>query len=321
MFDRFRAQIGWRELGRRTFAEFKRDDVTGLAAQLSYYLVLSVFPALVCLIALASLFPLQDLTDETTRLLGPFLPTTAVQLLAQFMVRIGESHDTGLLSAGLLLALWSSSTPMVAVANVMNRAYGVAETRSWWKVRLTAIALSAGLALFILIAFSLVIFGPQTADLLARWFGLNAFFVWSWKILQWPLVVALVATAIGSIYYLAPDVNQRWVVITPGSILATFLWLAGSLGFRYYAVNFGSYEATYGAIGGMMLLLMWFYVSAVAILVGAELDAEIHHASSRGNDSNVRTPGDAVHVDAAAGSRPRPRPSASPSGPDLRRDP
>jgi len=300
MPGRFRLPLRTRDLLRRTLKEVIQDDVMGLAAQLSFYLVLAVFPALVCLIALASLFPLQNLTDDTARLLAPFVPASAIDLLRDFMVRIGESRDTGLLSLGLLIALWSASTPMVAVANAMNRAYGVTESRPWWKVRLTAIALSMGLAFFILLSFTLVVFGPQTADLLARWFGLNAVFVWTWKIAQWPLVVALVVVGIGFIYYFAPDADQDWVWITPGSILATMLWLAGSLGFRYYAVNFGSYEATYGAIGGMMLLLMWFYVSAVAVVIGAELNAEIEHASPWGKDYGERAPGERMKIGPAA---------------------
>jgi membrane protein len=296
MLGPFNLPITLRELLRRTYAEVQRDDVMGLAAQLSFYLVLSVFPALVCLIALASLFPIQNLTDETTRLLGPFVPTSAVELLREFMVRIGESRDTGLLSLGLLVALWSASTPMVAVANVMNRAYGITEARPWWKVRLTAILLSAGLAVFILVAFMLVVFGPQLADLLASWIGLPSVFVWTWKILQWPLVLALVAIGIGFVYYFAPDADQDWVWITPGSIVATVLWTAGSLGFRWYAVNFGSYDVTYGALGGMMLLLMWFYVSGVAIVIGAELNAEIEHASPWGKDYGERTPGERMKI-------------------------
>lgn len=300
MLGRFRLPIGLRELLRRTYAEFQRDDVLGLAAQLSFYLVLAVFPALVCLIAFASLFPIQNLTDETARLIGPFVPSSAVDLLRGFMVRIGESRDTGLLSLGLLVALWSASAPMVAVVNVMNRAYGITETRPWWKVRLTAILLSAGLAIFILTSFTLVVFGPQIADLLARWFGLGSVFVWTWKILQWPLVVALVAVGIGLIYYFAPDAEQDWVWLTPGSVMATALWMAGSLGFRYYAVNFGNYDATYGALGGMMLLLMWFYVSSVAIVLGAEFNAEIEHASPWGKDFGEREPGERVRLGPAA---------------------
>ncbi len=300
MLGRFRLPIGLRELLRRTYVEFQRDDVMGLAAQLSFYLVLAVFPALVCLIAFASLFPIQDLTDETARLIGPFVPSSAVDLLRGFMVRIGESRDTGLLSLGLVVALWSASAPMVAVVNVMNRAYGITETRAWWKVRLTAILLSAGLAVFILTSFTLVVFGPQMADLLARWFGLGTVFVWTWKILQWPLVLVLVAVGIGMIYYFAPDAEQDWVWLTPGSVLATVLWMAGSLGFRYYAVNFGNYDATYGALGGMMLLLMWFYVSSVAIVLGAEFNAEIEHASPWGRDFGEREPGERVRLGAAA---------------------
>lgn len=298
MFDAFRLSISRKELLRRTWVEIQRDDVLGLAAQLSYYLVLSVFPALVCLIALASLFPLQNLTEDTTRLLSPFVPTSAVELVADFMMRIGESRDTGVFSAGLLVALWSASAPMVAISNVMNRAYGVSESRPWWKVRLLAIGLSVGLALFTLVSFTLVVFGPQLADLLAGWFGLSAVFVWTWKFLQWPLVVVLVSLAIAGIYHFAPDVERSWIWVTPGAALATVLWLAGSLGFRYYAVNFGSYEATYGAIGGMMLLLMWFYVSAIAVLLGAELNAEIEHASIAGSNKGERRPGEGTPTSA-----------------------
>ncbi|ODS56408.1 MAG: hypothetical protein ABS36_08465 [Acidobacteria bacterium SCN 69-37] len=300
MLDRFRLPISLRDLLRRTWAEFQRDDATGLAAQLSFYLVLSVFPALVCLIALASLFPLQDLTDETARLIGPFVPASAVALLRDFMVRIGESRDTGVLGVGVLVALWSASTPMVAVVTVMNRTYGITETRPWWRVRLTAMALSAGLALFILTSFTLVVFGPQLVDLLAHWLGWSQVFVWTWKLLQWPLVFGLVSIGIGLIYYFAPDAEQDWVWITPGSVLATALWLAGSLGFRYYAVNFGNYDATYGALGGMMLLLMWFYVSGIAVVIGAELNAEIEHASPWGRDPGERVPGERTRIGAAA---------------------
>lgn len=300
MLERFRLPISGKELAKRTLVETMRDDAMGLSAQLSFYLVLAVFPALVCLVALASLFPLQNVTDDMTRLLGPFAPAEAVELIRQQMVQIGESRDTGLLSLGLLLAIWSGSAPMVAVTNVMNRAYGIEETRPWWKVRVIAIGLTVGLALFILTSLVLVLFGPQLADLLTRWFGLSAVFAWTWKILQWPLVIALVATGIGFIYYFAPDVEQDWVWITPGSTLATMLWLAGSLGFRYYVVTFSDYEATYGAIAGMMLLLLWFYVSGVAVVVGAELNVEIEHASPWGKDPGERVPGERRKVGPAA---------------------
>jgi membrane protein len=292
MAARFRLRIGLKELVRRTIVETLRDDALGLSAQLSYYLVLALFPALVCLVAFASLFPLQNLTDEVTRLLGPFVPAAGISLIREQMMRIGGSGDTGLLSVGLLLALWSGSSPMVAVTNVMNRAYGIDETRPWWKVRLTAIALTVGLAIFILSSLVLVLFGPQLADALTYWFGLNEIFAWTWKIAQWPLVCALVATGISFVYYFAPDVEQKWTWILPGSVLATLLWLAGSLAFRYYVVTFDSYEATYGALAGMMLLLVWFYVSGVAVVVGAELNVELEHASVEGKNMGERVAGE-----------------------------
>lgn len=300
MLSRFRLPIGWKELVRRTIAETLRDDATGLSAQLAFYQVLALFPTLVCLVAFASLFPLQNITDDMTRLLGPFVPDAAVQLLARQMTEIGESRDTGLLSVGLLLAIWSGSAPMVAVTNVMNRAYGITESRPWWRVRATAIALTVCLAIFILTSFMLVVFGPQAADFLSRWFGLPVVFAWTWKILQWPIVVGLVMTAIAFVYYFAPDVDQDWIWITPGSVLATILWFLGSLGFRYYVVNFNNYEATYGAIAGMMLLLMWFYVSGIAVVIGAELNVEIEHASPWGKYAGERVPGERLKIGAAA---------------------
>lgn len=300
MFARLKIPIGPKELAVRTWREMMRDDVMGLSAQLSFYLVVAIFPVLVCVIAVASLFPLQDFVDTVTAYLAPFVPAAGLEVIRGFMVQIGESEDRGVLGIGLVLALWSGSSPMVALINVMNRAYGVVESRPWWKVRLTAMALSVGLGLFVVVAFLLVVFGPQLADWLARIFGFSDVFVWTWKVSQWPLVFVLVATGIGCVYYFAPDVEQDWVWLTPGSLLATLLWFAGSLGFRFYAVNFGNYEATYGTLGGMMLLLMWFYVSGISILIGAELNAEIEHASPWGKDPGERRPGQRRKIGAAA---------------------
>ena len=117
-------------------------------------------------------------------------------------------------------------------------------------------------------------------------------FEWTWKILQWPVVFGLVAFAIAMIYYYAPDAEQEWIWITPGSILATLLWLLISLGFKFYVVHFTSYNATYGAIGGVIVLMLWFYVSALAVLIGAELNAEIEHASPYGKEPGEKVPGE-----------------------------
>ena len=285
---RFNPPIGWRELARRTVRETLRDDAQGLAAQLSYYFFLSLFPTLLALIALASLFPLQDFTGSLTSLLAPWLPTDALELLRTQLAKIAGSDDHAVIGLGLLGALWGSSAAMGAVVSAMNRAYGVEDRRPWWRVKLLSIVLTVGLALFILVAMTIVLAGPEIADLAARWTGMSSVWEWTWKIGQWPLAFALVAIGIGLIYHFAPDVDQEWAWITPGSLVATVLWLIASIGFRYYVVTIGDYAETYGALGGVIVLLLWFYLSGLAIVVGAELNAEIERAAPRGRARGER---------------------------------
>ena len=300
MLAYFNVPIGWFELAKRTVKDTLSDDAQGVAAQLAYYFLLAVFPLLLCLVALASLFPIENLADDLPRMIGPFVPGDIVDIISRQMLRIAAGDDTGLFSIGLATAIWTSSTAMVAVIGAMNRAYDVKETRPWWRVRLTAIALTIGLSVFILTSFTLVVAGPELADAFARRFGWDAAVALVWKIVQWPLIFFLVATGIGLIYYFAPDAEQDWVWITPGSLLATLLWLAGSLGFRFYVVNFGNYEATYGTIGGIILLLLWFYISGLVIVIGAELNAEIEHASPWGKDPGEHAKGEKKAIGARA---------------------
>jgi membrane protein len=271
-----------RELAVRVWREISDDDVLGLAAQLSYYFFLALFPAILFLLALASFFPLSNLTDDIGRSLGPFVSAQVLGLIQDQMTRIANNDDGGLLTFGVAGALWSSSAALVSIVGALNRAYDIQEARPWWKVRLVAIALTIGVALFILLAFSLVLLGPTAADWLGRRTGLGAPFKWTWLILQWPLVFGLVTTAIGLVFYFGPDADQDWVWITPGAVLATVLWLLASLLFKLYVANFTDYEGSYGTVGGVIVLLLWFYVSGVAVLVGAELNAEIEHASPYG---------------------------------------
>jgi membrane protein len=166
--------------------------------------------------------------------------------------------------------------------------------------RLTAILLTVAVAMFILLSFALVVAGPELAESIANRFGLGAVFEWSWKTLQWPVVFVLVATAIGLIYHFAPNVEQEFVLLTPGSVVATAFWLLGSLGFRIYVVNFGSYNETYGAIGGVMVLLLWLYISGLAVIIGAETNAEIEHASEHGQAAGDRQRGQRRTIGARA---------------------
>jgi membrane protein len=276
-------QISWREIIQRTVYEaFWKDNCLSMAAQLAYYFFFALFPTLLFLVAVASYFPVTTLIDDMFRTFSGFLPPEALQIITDQIVKISNSKNGGLLSLGMLLAVSSSSAAMTAIIDTLNHAYGVEERRAWWKVRLTAMGLTVSVAVFILTSFALILTGPTLATKLAEVFGLGPAFEWTWKILQWPVVFAMVSVAIAFVYRFAPDVKQEWVWLTPGSVLATTLWMLASIGFKYYVANWGAYTETYGLIGAVMILLLWFYISGVVILLGAEMNVEIEHAGHLG---------------------------------------
>jgi hypothetical protein len=168
------------------------------------------------------------------------------------------------------------------------------------KVRLTAILLTIGVAIFVVLAFAFVVVGPTFIDRIASMVGLGHAFAVTWNLLRWPIALALVALGIGLVYYFAPDAEQDWEWITPGAVVATVLWLAASLGFKFYVANFANYNESYGSLGGVIILMLWFYMSAVAILLGAEMNAEIEHASPYGKDEGEKVPGEKKKIGAAA---------------------
>jgi membrane protein len=292
MLSYLKVPLTWWEIFRRTFKEaFWEDNCLGMAAQLAYYFFFALFPALLFLLSIASYFPIETIIDDMFRTLGGIVPPEVLSIMTDQIKKISQGEQTGLLTIGMLATLWSSSAAMTAIIDTLNNAYDIPEGRPWWKVRLTAIALTIGVALFILVSITLVLAGPRMAEIIADRTILGPVFEWTWKILQWPLVIALVSAGVALIYYYAPDAEQDWVWLTPGSIFATVVWLISSLGFKYYVVNMGAYVETYGAIGGVMVLMLWFYISGLAILLGAEMNAEIEHASPYGKDEGEKVPG------------------------------
>jgi membrane protein len=297
--------------------DFVADNGLGLAAQLAYYFFFALFPAILVGIALASFFPLEHFLDRIVATLGGVLPGDVIAIVQDQMRKISQGQDGGVLTFGLLFALWSSSAAMVGLIDALNRAYDIDEARPWWKVRLLAIALTIALAAFILLAFALVLVGPTAAEHIARATALGPVFEWTWKILQWPLILALVSLGTALVLYCAPDAEQRWVWITPGAVVTTVLWLLASLGFKLYVSNFGSYTETYGTIGAVMVLLLWFYISGLVMLFGAELNAEIEHASPYGKAAGEKVPGQRRAIGALAEERYRARPPAPRQPPAL----
>jgi membrane protein len=300
MLRALRIPIGWGDLLRRTYAEVIADNCLGLAAQLAYYFFLALFPALLFLLAIISFVPIQNLMDTITTTLARVAPSDVLSLIRDQILKIAQDKDGGLLTLGMLGTIWSTSSGMTAIIDTLNQAYDIQEGRTWWKVRIAAIGLTVALAVFIVGSTVLVVAGPAIADKVAGWFHLGTAFALTWKILQWPIVFALVSMGIAIIYYFAPDAEQEWIWISPGSILATLLWLLISLGFRIYVTSFGSYTETYGAVGGVIVVMLWFYLSGLAILVGAELNAEIEHASPYGKEPGEKVPGEKKKIGSLA---------------------
>jgi membrane protein len=284
-------RVGWATILKRTVSELVSDNCLGLAAQLAYYFFLSLFPALLIIVALTSFLPYHVL-DNVLRWFGAFTPPDVLDIVKGQIQQITGSGNAGLLTFGVLGALWSSSSAMNAIIDTLNRAYGIKEERPWWKTQILAVILTVVMSVFVLISFTLVIAGPEIAEHLATRIGLGAAFAWTWKIVQWPVAFLLISEGFAIVYYLAPDAEQRWPWILPGAHVATLLWLTISLGFRFYVVNFGHFNKTYGAIGAAIVLLLWFYLSGLVLLFGAELNSEIEHASAFGKAEGEKVPGE-----------------------------
>jgi membrane protein len=299
MFHTFQISLTWTELIKRTYNELIKDNVLGLAAQLAYYFLLGLAPAIVFVLALTSFLPSNTLNDFVNSLSG-LAPPDVVQILRDQLTSLSQGEDTGLLTIGLLFAIWSTSAAMVSIIDALNRAYGIEDARPWWKVRLTAIFLTIGVAVFIVSALALVLIGPGVIDRFASMVALGPAFAAAWNILRWPVAFVLVSLCIGIVYYFAPDAEQDWEWITPGAVLATMLWLIASLVFKYYVANFGNYQEGYGTLGGVIVLMLWFYISALAVLTGAEMNSEIEHASPYGKAEGEKVPGQKKKIGAAA---------------------
>jgi len=198
----------------------------------------------------------------------------------------------GLLSFGIFAALWTAASAIRVIIETVNRAYGVQDGRPFWKVWGIALLFTIGLPLFILVSMSLVVFGPQIGGWMAAQIGLGALFQGLWNVLRWLVSLVLLLVAMAPVYAWAPDVAHAWRWITPGSVFAILATLLTSLGFSYYVTHFGSYDATYGSIGAVIVLLTWMYLTGLFLLVGGEINAAIAHASLEGKPSGEHAPGE-----------------------------
>jgi membrane protein len=287
--------LTWRRLGASVWAELYEGDLLTRAAALSYYFLLALFPLLIFLTAALGYFAETgtELRKSMLDYLSSIAPRTASALVRSTVTEITENADGGKLSFGLIAAFWFASYGMGAVGETLNAAYGVRDSRAWWRVRLVSLGLTAALAVLIVAALALMFYGGEIGESLAARLNLGDAFTSAWAVLQWPIVLAFVLFAFALIYYYAPDLrHQKWYWITPGSMTGVVLWLLVSFVFRVYLKYFDRYSVTYGSLGAVIILLLWFYLTGAAILVGGKVNAEIEHAAARRGAPEAKLPGE-----------------------------
>src|SRR5919109_2607969 len=285
----FLGGLSIKELATRVLKEVREDDCLGWAAQLAYYVLFAVFPFFLFLTALLGFLPIPNLMERIIAGLAMVVPGEAVTLLKDNIRQLVTEQKGGLLSFGILAALWSSSSAVVGITAALNQAYDVEEGRPWWKVRGIALLLTMGLSLFLLLAVVLLIFGPQLGRGLASLVGLGSVFELLWNLLRWPVSAGLLIVALAVVYSVAPDVEQGWKWITPGAVFAVLATLLASLGFSLYVSHFGSYNKTYGSLGAVIVFLTWLYLTGLCGLVGGEINSEIEHAAPGGKAPGHKT--------------------------------
>lgn len=270
--------LTWRQVTTAVWDKLFEDEIFGRSAQLAYYWLFALFPLLIFLTALLAFLPIQHRLDQWIGMLSQVLPPEAFTLLSDTFQRITRHPRHDLLSFGILITIWAASTGMEAIITSLNTAFDAPETRPWWKERSLAIALTLGLAAFIIAALALIFFGEHIGEELAIAFGFSRTFETIWAVAQWPIVIILVFFGIDLVYYFAPnpgrgEQGRRWEMFTPGAIFAVAFWLLISLGLRFYVSQFKAFNATYGALGGVMALMLWLYLTGLAILVGGEINS------------------------------------------------
>lgn len=279
---------------RRVVAETRRklgeDRCLGLAAQLGFYFALSVFPSLLFFAALVGFLPLEGLIDRLFDGLTTVAPSSPVTLLREQLEELGRDRQPALLTIGMLGAVWSSSAAMVATINALNIAYEVGEPRRWYRRRFVALGLTLMLMAFAAVALALIFISPAAMSRVATWVGLDSAVPIVWAAARWPVMVGLIVIGLDLVYRIAPNRPARWHWVTPGAVVAAGVWFAASFGLKFYAANLGRFNATYGAIGGLVVLLLWSYLSGFAILLGGELNGAIERTApaARANRGDVR---------------------------------
>jgi membrane protein len=271
-----------RKFLRDLYQETNDDDVYNGAAALGFYLTLAIFPAIIAMMNVIPYLPIDRVDEAIMDLLGQALPHEASVLVAGVVDQVLSQQRGGLLSFSLLATLWAASTGMYAIMQHLNITYDVKEGRSFIRARATALVLSLLFGVLVLGAFSLIVLGGIVQDWIGNRFGFtNALFTF-FATFRWVVIVLALLLGFAMIYHYAPNVEQRFKLITPGSVFGVVMLIITSLVFSFYTRNFADYDATYGSIGAVIILMLWLYIAGLVILTGSEINALLEHYSAEG---------------------------------------
>jgi membrane protein len=250
-----------------------RDDVPGLAAQLSYFFLLSLFPFMIFLITLVGYLPFDEI--NVMNFVATYAPEEIVTMLNDNLGQIMNNRNGGLLSIGIIGTLWSASNGINALVRSFNKAYNIEEERSFIVMRGISIILTIAMLLVIVVAFLFPIFGKMIGVYLFSFFGLSEGFLDMWNTLRWIISSIIFFIVLTMLYRMAPSKRVYFKHVYIGAIFATICWQLTSLAFSYYVTSMGNYSATYGSLGGVIILMIWFYLSGMIIIVGGEINAQM----------------------------------------------
>ena len=275
-------------LGKRAWNEIVEDEVSARSASLAYYFILAVFPAMLFVLSVVGFLTASGSEFQASLFsaLARVMPGSASELVQKTFQEVTRASGAGKAAFGILGALWAASQGVTAVMQSLNVAYEVKEGRPWWKQKVLAIGLTLALAVLVLGALGLMLFGGRAAALLASRLGfanvgLGRALVVVWSIVQWPVVLGFMFAAFAVTYYFGPHLKDpEWHWITPGAAAGLFCWLVASFALKTYLHFFNSYSKTYGSVGAVIILLLWLYITGFSILLGGEVNCEIDKATA-----------------------------------------
>lgn len=267
--------------GKSLLGELKKDRATGLAAQQAYYYMLALFPLLILLIAIVPYLNIDP--QKAINVVNKLLPSQSAELLRDNVVKLVSERNGGLLTFGIIGTIWSASSGMNAFIKAMNIAFDVEETRSFIKARLVSIMLTLGLILAFVVALLLPVFGKVIMDTIQSFIHIPEPFDIVFTIVRWVVAIVVMAAVLAGLYRVAPNKHYPFKHVIPGAIFATVVWQLISLGFSFYVSNFGNYSATYGSIGGVIVLMLWLFLTGLALVLGGEINA-LYHRDQTGEE-------------------------------------